>query len=258
MRPPSPLAALLLGAAVLGLPGCAPNPRLASAPEARSAELLSSRPAPVGRTCRVTGFPETLPAAEQLVDREALLADLAGLAPAPVSRDGTPYVLLSMGYDRFGINVRRAVIEHDVGAAVADSVQKLVFAHRRTLDEGDHDWGVRLRVSLVEGGGRLEVGRMEVCAPRPRDSLLAMAAESPFTGGTRVRGGYRESTVWVRLQVGPNGTVTGAAVERGIVAGMALEQRIFDHVRSLFFEPALQDGQPVSGTISIPVLVRER
>jgi hypothetical protein len=256
MRSPAWIGPTLLGLVFAALTGCSMKPVNTLTPEARAAELLSARPAPLGRTCQILAYPAVLPRAEELVEREALLADLAAVAPPEAV---APYVLLTMGYDRYGINIRRAVIEHNVGAALADSVQKLVFKHRRTTDEAEQEWGVRLRIDLV-GDPRFEVGRQEVCAPRPRDSVLAQAITNAatFGSGTRIRDGFRESTVWVRLQVSPSGSVTGAAVERGIVAGLALEQRIFDHVRALFFEPALQDGHPVSGSISIPVRVRER
>jgi len=251
-RPWIRLASLAL--ALSATAGCASRAPTLS-PEARSAELLSATPPPAGRTCQVIATPADLPAADRLVEVDALAADLGDLRLEP--RDAAGYVLLTMGYDRFGSNIRRTVIEHNVRKEVADSVQKLVFKHRRTADEGEDDWGVRLRIDL-DGPPRFAVGRQEFCAPRPRDHAVALAMETTMGAGTRMRDGYRESTLWVRLWVAPSGTVTRAAVERGIVSGLSLEQRVFDYVRTLFFEPALADGHPVTGTISVPVRVLER
>jgi hypothetical protein len=253
MRSLSRIGAALLGTVVLAFAGCASAPK--TSPEARSAELLSSRPSPMGRVCRTIEFPAQLPAAGELLDMEPLAADLAELRGA---LGDTSYALFSMRYDKFGTNIRRAVIEHNLGAALADSVQKLVFKHRQTLPESDGEWGVRMRIGLGPSAPKLEVGRQEICAPRPRDSHLAMAMENTFGASTRYRSGYRESTVWVRLLVSPQGTVSGASIERGLIPTLGIEQRIFDHVRGFFFEPALEDGHPVSGSISVPVVVRLR
>jgi hypothetical protein len=242
------------GLLALGLGGCA-APRAAQSPEARSAELLSHSSAPARRHCRIVETPAQVPDPAMLVDVEGLAADLAAL---PLQHtDSVRYALLSMGYDRFGANIRRDLIEHTLPVAVADSVQKLVFKHRRPVDESDGDWGVRLRLTFDEPL-RLETGRQEFCAPRPRDSALALAMETTVGSGTRLRNGLRERTVWVRLFVDSRGTVTNATIERGIVPNSNLEWRIFEHVRTYFFEPALADGRPVTGTVSIPVVVRER
>lgn len=243
----APLAALIALSA-----GCASSPRLST--EQRSAELLTSRPPPAGRTCAVSPTPAQLPSAAELVDVDGLAADLAGLVPA---QDGAQrYALFSMGFDRFGSNIRRAVIEHNLAASVADSVQALVFKHRGTVEEADADWGVRLRIGFGEEL-EFEVGRQELCEPRPRDSALVYAIQTQSTFGprTRVRNGRRESRIWVRLLVAPQGTVTGATIERGIVSSSALEYQISAYARSLFFEPATADGIPVSGSISIPLMV---
>lgn len=242
-----------LGAALLVLSACASTPTPTS--DAPREELLSAQVSQLGRSCHVADTPEELPPADALVDSAALVRDLATLPRT--ERDSTGYVLLSMGYDRFGANIRRAVIEHNISALAADSLQKLVFKHRRTAEEGEDDWGVRLRVDL-DGAPHLRVGRQERCAPRPRDSALAMAIQNTHGTGTRYRGGVRERTVWVRLFVSPQGTVTGAVLERGVVQGARMEQRILDYVRTLFFDPAREDGFPSSGTISIPLVVRQR
>jgi hypothetical protein len=194
-----------------------------------------------------------------------MLVDIGGLAAAlpelpdlrPRQPDSAAYVLLSLSYDKFGSNIRRTVIEHNLRPAVADSIQKLVFVHRRRFAEADDEWGVRLRIGL-EGPLHFEVGRQEYCAPRPRDTNLALAMETTYGSGTRFRDGYRESIVWMRLVINPQGSVAGASLERGVVAGIGTEQRILEYVRTLFFDAALADGHPVTGAVSVPVVVRER
>jgi hypothetical protein len=246
----APLAVLVL----LGS-GCASAPRLS--PEQRAAELLTSRPPPAGRLCVISPTPAALPQAGELVDVEALRADLNGVVePDP---RGQRYALFSMGYDRFGSNIRRALIEHNLGASVADSVQALVFKHRRSVEEAEEDWGLRMRIAFAEEP-TFAVGRQELCEPRPRDNSVGQAilTESTFGTTTRVRNGRREHRLWVRLLVGPQGTVKGAKIERGIVTSSHLEYQIYNHVRSLFFEPATADGIPVDGSISIPVFVLAR
>jgi hypothetical protein len=252
MNSPAPLAAILL-ATLLTAAGCAPAHTVT--PAERASALLSSQPPPPGRVCRIDPTPDVLPPVDLLLDTRALTDDLAAL---PLEgREASGYAILSMGYDPFGSNIRRVMIENDLRAETADSIQKLVFHHRRTVGRAEREWGVRLRIDL-DDPARLTVGRQERCAPRPRDSLMALAMETTFGSGVRNRGGYRESTVWVRLMINPSGSVAGAAVERGLVSGVGMEQRIFDYVRSLFFDPALEDGQPVPGMVSVPLVLRER
>jgi hypothetical protein len=251
---PSPALLLAAFGLVLGSAGCSARSTQMT-PEVRGAELLSSRPPPAGRACRVQAGPAELPRADQLVDIAALSADIAEIRPENGTEE--PYVLFSMAYDKFGSNIRRAVIEHNISPTVADSIQKLVFKHRQTMEPSDGEWGVRMRVALSDPLA-ITLGRQEYCSPRPRDSQLALAMETMHGASTRTRDGYRESTIWVRLIVSPQGSVMGATVERGVLTSTNLEQRIFDYTRSLFFDPALEDGHPVSGTVSIPLVVRQR
>jgi len=251
MNAPASGAAVLL--CLLLAAACAPAHTVT--PAERASALLSAQPPPPGRVCRIDPTPVTLPPVDLLIDAGALAADLGALPLEAREADG--YAIVSLGYDPFGSNIRRVMIEHDLRGEIADSIQKLVFHHRRTVNRTEREWGVRLRIDLSEPA-RFTVGRQERCAPRPRDSLMALAMETTFGAGVRNRGSYRESTVWVRLTISPSGSVAGAAVERGLVSGVGMEQRIFDYVRSLFFDPALEDGQPVPGMVSVPLILRER
>jgi hypothetical protein len=230
-----PGAALLL----LALAGCAPP----SPPPDPS--LLSGTPARV-RGCHLAAIPEELPPAAALVDTAALDAGIADL------RDDTPvgpgYVLLSLGYAPDGVNVVRTVIEHTLRPGVADSLQKLVFAHRRALPARETEWGVRLRIDL-DGPPRYRVGRRQLCLPRVRalgfdDDGIQNRYGSPGAG---------HHTVWVRVRLDALGRVTAAQVERGFIGRGPQEILLLNYVRTLSFEPAREDGRPVPSEISVPV-----
>jgi TonB family protein len=234
-------------AALLAAASCAP---LRSAPAPEREALLSDRVMALDRQCEVSPLPGRLPAADLLVDSAALGRDVAR-----ARRDqDRGYVLLSLAYDTTGLNIRRAVIEHNVRPLLSDSIQQLVFEHRRELEEGEAV-GVRLRVDLDAGVG-LRVGRQELCPPVPLDPGLETALVHFRSTGTRYRGGQRERTVWVRTFVNANGTVTASRVERGGLGGVDFERSIFDFVRRYSFRPATIDGMPVSGEILIPVRIR--
>lgn len=238
------LSALALAAAA-ALSGCA----TLGSPQAAQQALLSSAPPPRERACRVAEAPSALPAAGELVDAAALRAAAAELWRAEGSPRG--YVLFSLRYDRFGSNVRRAVLEHTVSDVLADSLQKLVFAHRREVRPADGEWGVRLRVDLGEEPA-LRVGRWQVCAPTPRDTRLADASLS-VSSLWDVRDTSLpdpQARVWLRVRLDASGTVTGARVERTPVRGMA-EWRLLNLVRTIPFQPALEDGYPVPAETSI-------
>jgi hypothetical protein len=225
-------------ALLLALAACSAGPPPAAGPRA----------AAESRTCRAERA--ALPAAASLVDVEALGADAARLWTESGERPG--YVLLTLRYDRDGTNVRRDVLEHTVSDAVADSLQRLVFAHRRRAEPARGAWGARLRVELGHNPA-LEVAPREVCTPAPhrRGERLALA-EGIREPGFADAGPFAPEMVWVRVRLDAQGVVTDARVERGGVAG-APEARLLTYVRGLPFLPALEDGRPVPGETTIPV-----
>ncbi|HEV2148892.1 MAG TPA: hypothetical protein VGR37_15915 [Longimicrobiaceae bacterium] len=243
------LRPLLATPALAALAACA---GLGHAPPLRDPALLSEAPAYPGAGCAVEAVPEALPAAEALVDTGALAAELATLRAEGALPAG--HVLFSMAYAPDGANVRRAVIEHSVSPRLADSVQKLVFAHRRSLPPQEAEWGVRLRIDL-DAEPRFRVGRREICAPEPRrQGLLTMAGWSdsplpdPYFETSSAAG-----TVWVRVRLDELGRVTDARLERGVVRRWTTENMLLHYVRTLTFRPAVQDGRPVPGETSIQV-----
>jgi hypothetical protein len=240
----------ILGLFVLGACGAG-----RSGPADREGALLSSTPPPRGN-CSLLPKPATLPRAAELIDTSALTAGI--LAYRAERQDVLPgYVLLSMGFDHEGLSLHRRVIEHSVGAALADSVQKLVFASLLPYAEGADTTQVRLRVDIgQEGEVGFLVGRSEYCPPWPRDARLEGAM---FLGGggagLRYRGGRRERLVYVRVLVSPAGVVSGGGVVRGGPVEMSLERDIVFFVRQFAFHPATIDGQPVYGAIDVPLRV---
>lgn len=247
-RPLLPMAALLACAACSAVSGAAPG----------RATLLSDAPATADRPCRASAAPAQLPAAAALVDSAALTADAAQAWRQAGSPRG--HVLLAMAYDQDGVNVRRDLIEHRLPQALADSLQKLVFAHRRSVDPGANAWGVRLRMDLGGEQPVLRVGRREVCPAQANDP--AVAGFGAF-GGTPF-GDVRErtaapgvlpagnGTVWVRVALDAGGHVTEARLERTMARG-AWENRVLSYVRAIRFVPATEDGWPVPAQLLFPL-----
>ena len=249
--------ALLALATLLALPACA----LLHPDELHGRdELLSDTPRrPLSQACRVSGYPATLPSADALVDSAALTAAAAELWRASGMPAG--YVLLGLRYDREGVNVRRDVIEQRGADALADTLQQLAFAHRRRAEPADGEWSVRLRLDLGEAP-RLRVGRTEICAPR-----LRSGGDGGWTGA--VGGGawgdvrdataptamaelYDPSTIWVRVALDSRGNVTEARLERSL-GRRTHEMRVLNYVRTISFVPAMEDGYPVPGQLSMPL-----
>ncbi|HEX2206833.1 MAG TPA: hypothetical protein VHG93_04070 [Longimicrobium sp.] len=247
-RPLVTVAALLACAACSTFSGAAPG----------RASLLSEAPAPVGRPCRPSAFPAELPPAALLVDSAAMVQDAARLWRQAGSPAG--HVLFAMGFSAEGMNVRRDVIEHRLPPALADTLQKMVFAHRRGVEPSEREWGVRLRIDLGGEQPVLRVGRREVCSPQPRDA--AVAGYGMFGGGTF--GDVRDrtaapgllpnasGTVWVRVALDAGGNVLEARLERTMMRG-SLENRVLGYVRAISFVPATEDGWPVPAQLMFPL-----
>lgn len=253
MSTPRVLVAL---AALLALPACAAmQPSSVYTPD----QLLSDAPPrPLDRSCRISDVPDVLPSVDALVDSAAFTAAAAEAWRAAGIPAG--HVLLALRYDAEGVNVRRDVIEHRVTDALADALQRLAFAHRRRGEAAAGEWSVRLRVDLGQAP-RVRVGRTEVCSAR-----LRSGTETGWGGPVAAAWGDARSqwappsaaemagpsTVWVRVALDSRGYVTDARVERGI-ARVGTENRVLNYVRSIAFIPAMEDGYPVPGQLSMPL-----
>ncbi|HEU0012222.1 MAG TPA: hypothetical protein VFQ45_00990 [Longimicrobium sp.] len=241
------LPALLL---LAGAAGC--GAAMGGGPRPMRAELLTDRPVPPDRRieCTVMREPEALPAPDALVDAAALRADAAALWAARGQPPG--YVLFAIRHDPDGVNVRREVIEHTVTDALADSLQELVFAHRRVTAPAEREWGVRLRVDLG-AQPTLRVGRSELCPPyREEDRWIAQPSrDMPFFSSAAARDPFDvDDMVRVRVVVDARGRVMDAQIERGMVRADA---SLLYGIRNMLFFPAEQDGHPVAGETVIRV-----
>jgi TonB family protein len=247
---------LLPMAALLACAACSPA---TSGAASSRASLLSDAPASLDRPCRPSALPAELPSAAALVDSAALGADAAEVWRQAGSPRG--HVLLAMAYDEEGLNVRRDLIEHRLPQPLADTLQKLVFAHRRAVDASPRGWGVRLRMDLGGEQPVLRVGRREVCPAQARDPAVAgygTFGGTPFgdvrerspAAGVLPTGG--NGTVWVRVALDARGHVTEARLER-TVGRAAWENRVLSYVRGISFVPATEDGWPVPAQLMFPL-----
>lgn len=222
---------------------------------ARDDALLSDAPTVGGRGCRVARAPDDLPAAEALVDAAALRRDAAAVWAASGRPAG--HVLFSLRYDRDGTNVRRAVLEHSVPDELADTLQKLVFAHRRGVEPAKREWGVRLRMDMGAEPA-LAVGRWQVCDAQPRDrrSLAGLSGSGSFDVRDAGNLAPADARVFIRLRVDERGAVTDAQVESAAFRG-GQEWRLLSYLRTVRFVPASEDGYPVPTDVRVSLAVRQ-
>lgn len=217
---------------------------------------VRGRPSDAGLSTTWACVPDStlaaLPDVAALVDVDALASGVAGLRDQAA---GGGEVVLTLEYEPDGTNIRREVVRHTATPALADSVQKLFFAARRQAPRAAAPWGVRLRVPLAQPAA-YAVERREYCPPRPRSRELQFAMETPVAPGTRYRGGIRERTVLVRVRVHPAGYVHSASLLRGADRGAEFERDLYNTVRRYSFYPAMLDGQPVYGEVTVPVRIR--
>jgi hypothetical protein len=206
--------------------------------------------------CAPERFPELLPSADLLVDTAALTADLRVLPEAfDTALVHDHRFALTMAYQEDGINLRRDILAHDSEPVVADSVQKLVFAHRRQLPEAEQEWGVRLVIDLGEDMA-YRVERREYCPPQPRSREIESAMSTYQGTGLRYRSGARVRSVVMRVMVHPAGYVAGGTIVRGGTTGSPMEQELLTYIRQFSFEPATVDGIPTYGRLDIPIQIR--
>lgn len=232
--------------AVMALAGCASG----------GVESPSDLDVRTSLECAPEPYPDVLPGPEMLVDTTALSSDLRDLATAfDTAWVHDHFVALTMTYQPDGLNIRRDILAHDTEPVVADSVQKLVFAHRRHLPEAEQEWGARLLIDLGEELG-YRTDRREYCPPQPRSRELESAMSTYMGTGLRYRAGTRVRTVVMRVVVHPAGYIDGGMIIRGGSTGSPLEQELLTYVRQFSFIPATIDGIPTYGQVDIPIQIR--
>jgi hypothetical protein len=126
--------------------------------------------------CRPIPYPEELPAAAELVDTDELARQVAEVWTWAELDPGD--VLLTMAYDEEGLNIRRDVIRHSVTPVAADSVQQLVFASLREMEEEERPWTVRLRVEGTTESGSQWSGASTARRARAMPTWSAPCARS--------------------------------------------------------------------------------
>ena len=223
-------------AGLVGLPACAHR---SGSGGPTPAELLSERPAARGRQCVTADQPASLPTADDMVDSAAIAGVLRELrlTRPPVSG----YAVLTMAFDENGWNAVREVVEHDLPPEVADTLQKLVFEHRRTVPPGA-PWGARLRIDLAETP-RFRVGRQELCAPRPLSYPSVGSPMNPWDRSTQLITMTHQNSVWARVLVDEKGRVSNARLEQAGV-DTRWESFLLGMLQSMQFAPATVDGIP--------------
>lgn len=229
------LAALLLAAVA----GCATERAAASA----GGDVRGLR-----RGCEPAELPVVLPSAADLVDSLALAKDLRALQLARDTVRGE--ALLSMAYDNSGLNVRRTLVRHTLPRAVADSLQQLVFAHRKMVAPGQ-EWGAQLQVGLGNEI-RIAVKRQTICPPQlrrtrstPTPNVIELPRRSHAVQGPR-------RTVRVRVLVDENGRVQRAKLVGGVMDSRE-EAQLLSSLYALTFEPGLEDGVPTPAWTTVTI-----
>jgi TonB family protein len=206
------------------------------------------------RSCGVAAEPAHLPTPGDLVEVPAFQAAVERVWESAGRPDG--YILFSVRHSSDGVQVRRAVLESTLPAELDDTLQKLVFAHRRQAPAAREEWGVRMRLDLGHEMA-IRVGRRETCTPRPRaweyrtaGSMFDARTSEPWEEGAA---SFTDpAVVWVHVRLDERGTVTDARVERSLARPLA-EQTLLNYVRSMAFLPATEDGYPVPGELTLPV-----
>ncbi|CAN5620786.1 hypothetical protein BH23GEM6_BH23GEM6_03090 [soil metagenome] len=219
-------------------------------PPSRSVALLSEAPAPEGRKCRLQPLPEQPLSVDLLVDSAALAAAILPLHRAA----GEGYLIFSMQVDRNGWNSRRAVIEHDLSATLADSVQSLLFTNLRHTEPGE-PWGVRLRVDIKDPI-RFRLGQQELCEARLRTHSDLVRSANMFDVRSSEMGPMAgHTTVWLAIDIEPSGTISDVRIQR-TPQTIRNTAPLLNFGHSLSFDAASLDGIPVASTAIVPVRLR--
>jgi hypothetical protein len=196
---------------------------------------------------------EPLPPVSAVLDTAALTRGMTALLrDADLERGDA---VLTLWFQEDGKNMRRQLLTHELPPAVADSVQKLVFASLHAAPRRQLPWGARLRVEM-QPEAHYTLQPREHCPPRPRSRVLESDIAGYLGTGARYRDGRRERVVLMEVTVHPLGYVLDARVVRGAPSGGSMELTLRDHLRQFSFYPASIDGVPVQGQLLVPVRVR--
>lgn len=230
----SPAASVLLTLGVSGiLTACASG----SGPST----LLSDWSPPAGQTCAPETSADALPGVDEVVDPDAVAAELAGLEGG--------YVVFSVRRDTLGVWSPAEVLESDVADTVETRVHDAV--QDRLLDGPPESLGLELRVDL-EDPARVRVGPHWGCPPaiRNRDDVVRIMEEVGQEVGV-------PGTVVLRMFVEENGSVSDVEVVR--TSGIpALDAAMVQAAAFVRFHPAVRSGRyvPVWSQFPFNITVR--
>lgn len=223
---------------------------------ARATDPHAASPQDVVRACEPVGAPEALPDPAVLVDLDGLKDSILEYWTGRSLDEGQ--ILLTLRYVD-GLNIRRDVVAHDVGAVAADSVQRLVFAHLREVASETalpEEMDLRLRIAVSDSVG-VATERSVYCPVQVGDFNLARAIGEFDVRRPRV-GVMERRPRRVRVQaiVDSSGHVREVRMLSGPPLTTDMQHRVLRYLQQYRFEPAHIDGHPVAGTIVVPLRVR--
>lgn len=207
----------------------------AQAQNSRAERLLSDKPAPERRSCRITNTPSALPALSQLADSAQLAAAVAQYAEQFPVRDGKLFGLYSITFDARGDVSRVTPVDYWLPQGEADRFAMIIRTALRPQPAGG--FSMRLR---VEPGGTpvFRTGWSEVCAPASRMSFSLVA---PVASGAQAP----RAPVRLKMFINEQGGVADISIV-GSSGNGEVDRWVENRVLSYRFSPGLVDGIPTA------------
>lgn len=220
----------LLAAALL----CA-SAGAAGAQNSRADRLLSDKPAPQGRTCRISNTPRQPPSITQLADSAQLAAAVASYAQRFPVRDGRLWALYTITFNNQGAVSRVRDVDYFLPEGQAETLAMMVRTALRSQPVG----GFTMRLRVEPGGTPVfRTGWSEVCPPSSRMSFSLTAPAAAGVQGP-------PAPVRLRLSVDEDGRVGDTAVLSSS-GSPELDRWVEENLRSYQFAPGLVDGIPTA------------
>jgi TonB family protein len=220
---------LLAGTLLLAAAGTA------EAQNSRADRLLSDKPAPSRRACRIGALPRQLPTLAQLADSAQLTAAVAAYAQRFPVRDGKLFALYSITFDARGTPTQVRNVDYFLPEGQAETLATLVRTSLRSQPAG----GFTMRLRVEPGGSPVfRMGWSESCAPASRMSFSLTAPAAAGVQGP-------PAPVRLRIFVDAEGRVGDTSVLSSS-GSSELDRWVEEYVRSYQFAPGLVDGIPTA------------
>lgn len=222
-------SAVLTAALLVGVAGAA------QAQNSRADRLLSDKPAPERRSCRITNSPRELPTITQLADSAQLAASVAQFAEQFPVRDGKLFGLYSITFDARGQVSRVTPVDYWLPQGEAERFALMI--RTALLPQPSGGFSMRLR---VEPGGTpvFRTGYSEVCAP---ESRMSFSLTAPVMSGVEAP----RAPVRLKLFIGEDGRVASIRVASSS-GNSEIDRWVESHVIQYQFAPGLVDGTPTA------------